>query len=338
MSEILIPFQDFHFKSVGGPSTFMPQLRRFMDEKGFRYYCRAVWGYIRGVRAIFFPIAYNIYILKYFKKKGIKIIQRLDGVYYSSKHGDRHAVLNHKMKDIHNALADVVVYQSRYSKAQCEAMFGVTKAETYVIVNGADSRLFYPSKEREFVADEIRFITTGNFRNIDMIEPVVKALDRLASKFKFKLVVVGPITNTTIRPLFERDYIQQKGFLNRNDVARELRSSDIFVYAHLNPPCPNSVIEAISCGLPIVGFRSGAMEELLPFNTQLLAEVSSELFQEYKDFHEERLAEKIELAVEDYPRHRRLALDNAHLYPFDRTGRQYLEVFEKTLAKAAIGP
>ena len=42
-----------------------------------------------------------------------------------------------------------------------------------------------------------------------------------------------------------------------------MRSSHLLFSAEINPPCPNSVIEALACGLPVVGFDTGSLRELL---------------------------------------------------------------------------
>jgi glycosyltransferase involved in cell wall biosynthesis len=42
-----------------------------------------------------------------------------------------------------------------------------------------------------------------------------------------------------------------------------MRSSHLLFSVEVNPPCPNSVIEALSCGLPVVGFDTGSLSELV---------------------------------------------------------------------------
>ena len=95
------------------------------------------------------------------------------------------------------------------------------------------------------------------------------------------------------------------------------------------------MLEAISCGLPVVGFDTGAMRELCFFSKELLAHVSDDLFQQYDDFNPEKLKEKIHLAISSYIHFRTLALQHSHLYSFEDTGAAYVQVFDKVQREAA---
>jgi glycosyltransferase involved in cell wall biosynthesis len=41
------------------------------------------------------------------------------------------------------------------------------------------------------------------------------------------------------------------------------RSAHLLYSADLNAACPNSVIEALACGLPVLAFDTGALQELV---------------------------------------------------------------------------
>lgn len=325
-NRIFIPFQKG--AAIGGPTTFMANLKRYLDESGFKYASGP-----RFAKGIFFPIDYDLEVIRRIKHRGGKVIQRLDGIYYPSKHGDAYIKKNGVIKDIYLNYADVIVFQSEYSRKQCFAMFGEKKADEYaLILNGVNKNIFYPDKSGKTASDKMIFATTGNFRNRDMVEPLVLALDSLAGRFGFELWLIGPVNNPGLEGYLDRGYIRKFGPLAMEEVAGLLRKSDIFLYSHLNPPCPNSVLEAVSCGLPVVGFDSGAMSELLFFQKELLAYVSDDIFQKYEDFDWRKLAAKIELAAAGFKKYKTAAMANSHQYPFSECGKQYADVFNKVLA------
>ena len=51
------------------------------------------------------------------------------------------------------------------------------------------------------------------------------------------------------------------------------RAADILIHPKYNDPCPTVPIEAMACGLPVVGSRSGGMEELVPTGAGALIDV-----------------------------------------------------------------
>ncbi len=322
-----IPFDEFQY--IGGAPTFLRNLRAYLDTHHIP--CHPS---LDAASVLFFPTSFYLSRVQRFKQRGGYVVQRLDGIYYPSKHGETYQTFNHDAKIIYQDYADTVIFQSRYSQAQCFEMFG--KREHFqIVINGVDKSIFYPGEpeKHQNPGRTFRLITTGRFRNRDMIEPVVNALDALQSEFDVELTVIGPITEPSLSSYFQRPYIRHIAQLSLHEIADELRGNDLFLYSHLNPPCPNSVVEAISCGLPVVGFDSGAMSELCYFSKDLLAYVSEDLFQRYEDFHADKLSEKIRLALQNYDQYRERALAHSHLYSFEECGKQYVSVLQHYLHK-----
>lgn len=324
---LYIPF-DHYQGQVGGPTTFMRYLHDFLLVNNVQ-----ITEDVSDprIKTIFFPIAFDLDQLKQLKSRGCRIIQRLDGIYYPSKHGVKYRDLNRDIESIYCKLADYVVFQSRYSQLQCSAQFGNPK-EFSIITNGVDSSLFPANTHVDFdYCGVIKFVTTGNFRNVDMIEPVVIALDALVAKgLRIELTVVGPVSESLVGYL-HRSYITVIGNVSLDQVNNYLQKSQIFLYSHLNPPCPNSVLEAVSVGLPIVGFDSGALSELLFWQKDLLAYVSDDVFQEYRDFSSHLFTQKIIQCIDNWEVYKKEAMKYTDYYSFVRCGNQYLSLFTSTL-------
>lgn len=294
-------------------------------------------SYEKEILGIFFPIQYDTDVLREIKNRNGEIIQRLDGVYYHSKHGLDSTLLNRNIEFIYSNLSTFIIFQSEYSRRQCFSMFGeVAKERHAVIYNGVNKKIFYPIQKE--VAGSFKLVTTGNFRNLDMLEPVVKALDLLDENCSFTLSVVGPVTNDSLRPLLERSYIEYLGVYSNYQLAEFLRSQDIFIYSHLNPPCPNSVLEAVSTGLPVVGYDSGAMSELVHFSKELLAPVSDDIFQTYEQFNISELSQKIRLSFESFNEYKLRSMNHTRLFDFDDCGHEYVKVFVDQLKRKSNLP
>src|SRR3990170_1224395 len=106
-----------------------------------------------------------------------------------------------------------------------------------------------------------------------------RAAERLGSAHshndirRVEIMVVGRVADEN-RSTWE-DWISRQGFAGKVTfnwtglVAGERipeidRSAHLLFSADLNATCPNSVIEALACGTPVVAFDTGALPKLVP--------------------------------------------------------------------------
>jgi len=316
---------------VGGPKSFMVLFKEHAHKRGIHVthnrFCRADNALI--------PIAMDPDLLSTWKSVSGRrsVIQRLDGVFYDPEKSDYDVTRNAQLKTVYHQLADKIIFQSEYSKQQCEHYLGKTtdSVSSRIILNGTDLSLFHPQVVHPPIAGRsIRFITSGNFRDTEMLEPIIKALDRLTGQFQFTLTVVGPITCDLNPELAARPYLVMLGKCDRQELARYLRQSDIFMFSFLNPNCPNSVIEATASGLPVVSFQSGAMPELCDFNQELLAEVRSlhPVIQRRSEIENgtDALLEKLQLCIREYERFRANAIQSRDRFGIENCIEAYFSM------------
>ncbi len=326
---IPIPKKD----SIGGPSTFMRNLLRYLEEVGY-----PIQEEIYHSFGIFFPVQISTELLTHYKYMGGAIIQRLDGVYYPSQHGEDFEKRNSQIAKLYVDYSTHVIFQSEYSRMQCFEMLGSKNDDEYsIILNGVNRKIFYPNDKNDISDDGIiKFITVGNFRKKAMILPIVESLDMLSEKYRFQLTLVGDVLDPELKKYLDRDYILHVGPRDMFGVSELLRDSDIFLHSQLNDNCPNTVMEAISCGLPVVGFNSGSMSEICSFSKDLLADIPFKLFHIFEDLQSEALVEKIDLCVKEYSIRRKKALEKVALYDFNSCGDKYVQVFDNELNKRTI--
>ena len=120
--------------------------------------------------------------------------------------------------------------------------------------------------------------------------------------------------------------VQFLGVIPRDQIPALDRSAHIYFSAEVNPPCPNSVIEALACGLPVAGFAMGALPELVTAEAGCLAVYGGDPWKlDPPDISS--LAEAAVGVLEDRPRYSAAARERAEaLFGLDEMVERYLDV------------
>jgi glycosyltransferase involved in cell wall biosynthesis len=207
------------------------------------------------------------------RQRGQRVVQRLDGVNWvqrvrwtGAKYTVRAEYGNAMLSLIRARFADHVIYQSQFIRKWWEDWYDAAKAPATVIINGVDLQIYTPDGAHERPTDRFRLLllegslagglNSGLFYAVSLAE-------KLSKNFPMEVVVAGKVDDATQRSLQSKVPVKFFGTIPREHVPALARSSHMMYCAEVNPPCPNSVIEALACGLPVIGFDSGALKELV---------------------------------------------------------------------------
>ena len=138
-----------------------------------------------------------------------------------------------------------------------------------VIPNAIDLSAFTPPVQRETDVS-VRLLYVGRFNTFKNVETLVEAVGRLSQMdvgdFELNLVGEGeqrPVVERMVSELGLTRRVHFVGWVARDRIADHYRSADIFVTATTWEGMPNTVLEAMACGLPIVGTQASGLRELV---------------------------------------------------------------------------
>ncbi|HKY53168.1 MAG TPA: glycosyltransferase family 4 protein [Anaerolineales bacterium] len=280
----------------------------------------------------------NLFPLWKARRRGIRVVQRLDGINWV--HRARWAGLRYTLRAIYgNAnlsfirrrLADHIIYQSQFIKHWWEDWYGPARMPSSIILNGVDLGRYTPDGLHERPSHLYRLLVVeGSLAGgLDSgLYHAVELSNALSHKFKIELFVVGRVDAHTQNKLSQQTSFRIK-FMNtvpREHIPWLMRSSHILFSSEVNPPCPNSVIEALACGLPVVGFDTGSLSEIVQGDAgRLVSYGTNEWKLEKPDVP--ALAKAAVEVLEDQKRFRNSARERAEaVFGLDKMVDEYLKV------------
>lgn len=207
--------------------------------------------------------------LKRCKKNGAKVVHRLDGMNWLHrlkkmplKHKILCEVRNRMTARIRRKYADHIIYQSQFVKDWWEKVRGPVDTSSSIIYNAVSLDEFHV-RERKTPKNII--CVEGN---IDYTPSALETLKYLANELDDdrigKVIVYGDLENKTLKA--EYPEIEFMGDIPREKIP-EVYKGGIYLSLDINAACPNTVIEALASGIPVVGFDTGALGELVRNNS-----------------------------------------------------------------------
>ncbi|RJQ44288.1 MAG: glycosyltransferase [Anaerolineaceae bacterium] len=260
---------------TGGPSSFQMKLTTCLQEQGIEVHFDPSRKDVTAILVV--GGSSHLAQLAGAKKRGIRIVQRLDGMNWLHKktrtgvsHFLRAEWNNFILSVIRRRYADSIVYQSDFTRNWWNQVYGLAPVGDTVIHNGVDLSMFSPTGTGITPADLIRImVVEGSFyggHERDLLNAVgfAHGMAELAGK-RVELVIASraPQSMLAALPSYPNLSIRWLGIVPLADIPELDRSAHIFFPAEINAACPNTVIEAMACGLPIVSFATGSLPELV---------------------------------------------------------------------------
>ncbi len=262
-------------KGLGGPASFSARLSTALNACGYSVHHNP---FALDTRAILvMGGTRRLDWLWQARRRGVRIVQRLNGMNWVHRKlptGPRHFIKaeigNWILSTIRRRLADRIIYQSRFTQDWWTTVYGRVSAPAEVIYNGVDLQAFSPQGPERPPADIMRVLMVEAHLGGGMepgLENAVRLVQLLnqGGDMRWELQVAGDVPAEIRQRWSQRsgDWLKWAGILPREQVAGLDRSAHMLFSADLNAACPNSVVEALACGLPVIAFATGALPEMV---------------------------------------------------------------------------
>ena len=209
------------------------------------------------------------------KKLGIKIVANIDGVYYKAWYGTGWEQQNKPLQAVYR-LADYVFFQSEFSKLSAEMFLGPAP-RSEVLYNAVDTQYLSPAPRPE--SRPLTLLTTGYHTLRHRVQLPIRALKLVLEVEPGARLIIGGamhkgqgagwrgdidgFARALVKELGLGDRVIFGAVYTQREAPSVYHGADILIHTKECDPCPNSVIEAMACGLPVVYSATGGTPELV---------------------------------------------------------------------------
>jgi len=255
--------------SIGGPGSFQSRLENRLLFDGHTVIYAKHGSKIKPDVILVVGGTGKIFWLLFQRLRGIRVVHRLDGKNWQQSIakdgltiGVKSQLVNWILWGIKFFLADAVIYQSNFvAKLWKENIFSYSniKNDQHIIYNAVPTDEFFPIGKTPVKDVEFKIICIEGSIN------GAPAIEILRSINDIEVNIYGKVSAEVLKSFNKspKRNILFKGVIDRSQVPKALAGLKIFLNLETNPPCPNAVIEAMSSGVPVVGFDSGSLKELV---------------------------------------------------------------------------
>lgn len=207
------------------------------------------------------------------KARDIPVVHNQNGVFYSAWYKGDWKYQNRRMaRSFHGA--DHVFYQSEFCRKAAHHFLGVREGPGEILYNAVDTQKFRPQADTaRGRSNGTTFLLTGKI-GAHLFYRLQSTLHGLAEARKrgleANLVIAGGLDSATrnatrhlIADLKLDDCVRIVGPYSQAEAPLLYASAQAYVTTKHQDPCPNAVLEALACGLPILYSNTGGVPELV---------------------------------------------------------------------------
>ena len=221
------------------------------------------------------------------------------------------------------------------SRPLCEKLIdmGADSKHVHYIPNGVDREKFHlqdkqTSRKKLGIPPAKKIVLfVGKLRMVKGLHHLVEGLGILKQqgKLDFETILIGSgyLENDLKKAISKRNLhgkVVFKGNLPHNSVSEWMAASDLFCLPSLNEGMPNVVLEALSCGLPVVATTVGGIPDLLNDYNGIMVPAANAL----------SLARALKQGFERKWDPQRISNSISH-FSWERSAKKYLDVIERSL-------